>query len=284
MKVQHFHDPVSSTLSYVVYDEATRVGVVIDPVLDWDPRAARLRTDSAEAIAAFIDAQGLSIPWVLDTHAHADHATAMAFFRDRYGAKGAIGAGITQVQRRFAALYGLGPELSVDGSQWDRLMADGEALELGPFTIIAHATPGHTPACTTWQIGDKLFVGDVIFMPDFGTARCDFPDGDPGQLYDSIRKLYRFPDHVELYTCHDYQPGGRELRFVSTVGEQKAGNKQLRADTTREDFVRWRQERDAGLSLPAQMLAVLQINIRAGGLPTPAANGVSYLVLPLNQL
>ncbi len=283
MRVQHFHDPASSTITYVVFDEASRIGVVIDPVLDWDPRAARTGTHSAEQIAAFIDEQGLSIPYVLDTHAHADHATAMPFFRERYGAKGVIGATITEVQASLAPLYGLGDSLPQDGRQWDVLIRDGERLELGPFAIVAHHTPGHTPACHSYQIGDMIFVGDVIFMPDFGTARCDFPGGSADALYDSIRKLYGFPDDTRLFTCHDYQPGGRELRFVATVGEQKAHNKQLRADTTREEFVRWRSARDATLKLPAQMVAVMQLNLRAGERPPPREDGVSYLVLPLDR-
>jgi glyoxylase-like metal-dependent hydrolase (beta-lactamase superfamily II) len=284
MQVRHFFDSATSTLTYVVFDPASKVGVVIDPVLDYDPRSARLHNESSERVAAFIDEQGLSIPYVLDTHVHAYHFSGMAFFRERYGARGVIGARITEVQAVFRDLYGLGPDFPVDGSQWDLLMADGDELDVGPFTIVNHNTPGHTPACSTWQIGEKLFVGDVIFMPDFGTARCDFPNGSAELLYDSItNKLYTFPDHYEIYTCHDYQPGGRELEFRSTVGQQKASNKQLRGDTPREDYVRWRSERDATLSLPALMLAALQVNIRAGALPEPDANGVSYLRLPLNQ-
>ncbi len=283
MQVQHFFDPATSTITYLVFDPVSLVGVLIDPVLDYDARRVRLHTDSAEAIAAVIDARGLRLAAVLETHVHADHFSAMAFFRERYGALGVIGARITEVQAHFAALYGLGPGFPVDGSQWDRALSDGETLDLGPLQLVAHSTPGHTPACTTWQIGELLFVGDVIFMPDFGTARCDFPAGSAEQLYDSIQRLYRFPDHFRIHTCHDYQPGGRDLRWVCTVGEQKSANKQLKADTLREDFVRWRSERDAGLNLPALMLAALQVNIRAGELPEPDTQGQRYLKLPLNR-
>jgi glyoxylase-like metal-dependent hydrolase (beta-lactamase superfamily II) len=284
MKVQHFFDARTSTLTYVVYDEASHTGVVIDPVLDFEQPAGRTFEESLTTLCRFLDEQKLSVPFVLDTHVHADHMTGLAKIKQRYGSATVIGAHIAEVQKAFAKLFNVEREVAVDGSQFDRLLADGDSLDVGPFTIHARHTPGHTPACSTYQIGDKLFVGDVMFMPDFGTARCDFPGGSAEMLYDSIQRLYQLPDATEIYACHDYQPGGRELRYQTTVGEQKASNLQLKADTSKADFVKFRSERDAKLSLPTLMLAVLQINMRAGALPEPESNGTSYLKLPLNQL
>ncbi|MBW2523876.1 MAG: MBL fold metallo-hydrolase [Deltaproteobacteria bacterium] len=283
MKVQHFFDKRTSTLTYVVYDEASKTGVVIDPVLDFEQPAGRTFEESLTTLCQFLDEQKLSVPYVLDTHVHADHMTGFAKLKDKYGSKTVIGSHIATVQKTFAELFHIESDVAVDGSQFDRLLADGEVLDAGPFSIRAHYTPGHTPACSTYQIDDKLFVGDVIFMPDFGTARCDFPGGSAELLYDSIQRLYQLPDATEIYVCHDYQPGGRELRFQTTVGDQKRSNVQLQADTAKADFVKFRSERDAKLSLPTLMLAVLQVNMRAGALPEPESNGTSYLKLPLNQ-
>lgn len=282
LETQHFFDPRTSTLSYVVFDRGSKTGVVIDPVLDFDPRSASTSEKTVTPICAFIDSLGLAIPYALDTHVHADHVTALSCFKRRYQAKTVIGREITTVQRTFSELYNLGAEFVPDGSQFDLLIGDGEELDAGAFAIKACHSPGHTPACSAWQIGELLFVGDVLFMPDFGTARCDFPGGSASALYDSVQRLYELPGETAVYTCHDYQPGGRELRFCSTIEEQRSGNKQLTQKTAKEQFVAFRQERDAALELPALMLVVLQVNVRAGELPPAEANGTSYLKIPLN--
>lgn len=283
MKIQHFFDDPTSTLTYVVYDEGTKTGVVIDTVTDFDPSSGRTGNGSSDKVAGFIDELGLTIPYVLDTHAHADHFTGLPYFKERYGSKTVIGRYITGVQAAFRDIFHLGADFPVDGSQFDVLLQDGETLEAGPIRIKAIHTPGHTPACLTYQIGEALFVGDAIFMPDFGTARCDFPGGSGEVLYDSIQKLYALPDETRVFTCHDYMPGGRELRYQSTVGEQKSSNVQLNGNTTREDYVAFRKQKDAGLSLPKLILPSLQVNIRAGHLPEPEENGTSYLKIPLNR-
>jgi glyoxylase-like metal-dependent hydrolase (beta-lactamase superfamily II) len=284
MKIQHFFDPHTWTLSYVVHDEAAKIGVVIDSVMDFDPKSGRTSYSSCEAIARYIEANSLKVPYVFDTHAHADHLSGMAYFKDRYGARTVIGREIAVVQARFRDLYNLGPDFPVDGRQFDVLLAEGDRLDVGPLGVQALHTPGHTPACLTYQIGDALFVGDVIFMPDYGTARCDFPGGSAETLYDSIQRLYTLPDTMRMFTCHDYQPGGRALRFESTVGEQKTANIQLKARTKKEEFVAFRKARDRTLEMPALILPSLQVNIRAGRLPEPEGNGIAYLKLPLNVL
>lgn len=283
MRIQHFFDERTSTLSYVVVDEPSRTALVIDPVADYEPRAARIGHEGCQAIADWIDERGLSVPVVLDTHAHADHLTGMPFFRERYGARGVIGRHITRVQERFRDFYGLGPGFACDGSQWDLLVDDGEAFEAGGMRVEGIHTPGHTPACMSWRVGDALFVGDVLFMPDYGTARCDFPGGSAADLYDSIQRLYALPESVRAYTCHDYRPRGRELRFVATIGEQRRSNVQLSAGTEKADYVAFRERRDASLPLPDLMLPVLQMNVRAGALPPPEADGQRYLRIPLGR-
>lgn len=284
MTIQHFFDTRTSTLTYVVHDEETRVGVVIDSVMDFDPKSGRTWHESCEAVARYIDQQGLAIPYVLDTHAHADHLSGMQYFKARYGARTVIGRHISTVQARFRDLYNLGPDFPADGRQFDVLLEGGDTLEAGPFTVTALHTPGHTPACLTYQIGDALFVGDTIFMPDYGTARCDFPGGSAEILYESIQRLYTLPDATRVFTCHDYQPGGRVLRYESTIGEERATNIQLNTRTSKKDFVAFRRARDATLEMPVLILPSLQVNIRAGRLPDPENNGISYLKLPLNVL
>jgi glyoxylase-like metal-dependent hydrolase (beta-lactamase superfamily II) len=281
MEIQHFFDATTSTLTYVVHDAAT--GVVIDPVLDYDPKSARTSTRSAEIVARYIDDRRLSIPYVIDTHAHADHLTAMPYFKKRYGARTVTGSRIGEVQRAFRDIYNIGADFPVDGPQFDLLLDEGQELAAGSFVVHAMHTPGHTPAHMSWQIGDALFVGDTLFMPDYGTARCDFPGGSAEQLYDSIQRIYALPDNTRLFMCHDYQPGGRELRFVTTVAEQKGSNIQLRQGTTKQEYVKARKERDARLDMPALILPAVQVNIRAGELPEPEENGRSYLKIPLNS-
>ncbi len=282
MKTEAFFDARTSTLTYVVHDPASRTAVVIDPVLDFDPASGRTWTESADAVSSFLDREGLRVPYVLDTHAHADHLSALPLFQERFGAKTGIGAEIVQVQRVFRDLFNLGDTLATDGRQFDVLLRDGERLDVGAFEIEAFHTPGHTPACMSYRIGDALFVGDTLFQPDHGTARCDFPGGSASTLWDSIQRLYALPPETRVYTCHDYQPGGRPLAYQSTLREQREENRQLRADTSREEFVTFRKERDATLSMPTLILPAIQVNVRAGHFPEPEANGVSYLKLPLN--
>lgn len=282
MQIQHFYDPRTGTLTYLVFDEASRDCVLIDPVADYDAKAIRVSHDSAEAVAEFIDDQGLKLSHVLDTHVHADHLSAMPFFRQRYGAKTCIGSKVGLVQEAFRDAFGLGPDFPVDGSQFDLLLDAGETLQAGSLSIEAIPTPGHTPASMTYRIGDALFVGDLLFQPDSGTARCDFPGGSAATEYDSIMRLYALPEETRVFTCHDYQPGGRELAFASTIGEHRRNNAHLRDGVSKAEFVALRDEKDNGKELPTLLFPALQVNIRAGALPPPEANGTSYLKLPLN--
>ncbi len=280
MEIQHFFDQATSTLTYVVHDGG--IGIVIDPVLDYDPKSARTTVRSAEAVARYIDHRHLSIPYVIDTHAHADHLTAMPFFKKRYGSQTVTGSRVGEVQRSFRDIYNLGADFPIDGRQFDILLDEGQDLEVGSFRIRAMHTPGHTPAHMSWQVEDAVFVGDTLFMPDYGTARCDFPGGSADQLYDSIQRIYALPDSTRLFMCHDYQPGGRELCFVTTVAEQKQSNVQLRQGTMKQEFLKLRTARDAKLDMPALILPAIQINIRAGEFPKQEANGTAYLKIPLN--
>ncbi len=281
-EIGHFFDEATSTLTYVVDDG--RVGVVIDPVRDYDPKNARTSWRSAETVARYIDGRGLQIPYVIDTHAHADHLTGVPFFRERYGARAVTGSRIGDIQRAFRSFYGLPADFPVDGRQFDVLLDEGDELPVGDLRVRALHTPGHTPAHMSWMIGDAIFVGDTLFMPDYGTARCDFPGGSAAELFESVQRLYRFPDATRLFMCHDYRPGNRPMRHVTTVGEQKATNVQLNARTTEAEFVAFRTARDRVLEAPALILPSLQVNIRAGALPDPEANGVAYLKIPLNRL
>ena len=280
MVIQHFFDQATSTLTYVVHDGG--IGIVIDPVLDYDPKSARTTVRFAEAVAQYIDHRHLSIPYVIDTHAHADHLTAMPFFKKRYGSQTVTGSRVGEVQRSFRDIYNLGADFPIDGRQFDILLDEGQDLEVGSFRIRAMHTPGHTPAHMSWQVEDAVFVGDTLFMPDYGTARCDFPGGSADQLFDSIQRIYALPDSTRLFMCHDYQPGGRELCFVTTVAEQKQSNVQLRQGTTKQEFLKLRTARDAKLDMPALILPAIQINIRAGEFPEQEANGTAYLKIPLN--
>jgi glyoxylase-like metal-dependent hydrolase (beta-lactamase superfamily II) len=284
MVIQHLFDPVTWTLTYVVYDELEKVGVVIDSVTDFDPKSGWTSFRSCEQVAAFIDASKLRILYVMDTHAHADHLTGMSFFARRYKARRVIGDKITLVQETFRDVFNLGAGFAVDGRQFDVLLRDGQTLTVGSLRIEGIHTPGHTPACMTYRIGDAVFVGDVIFMPDYGTARCDFPKGSADVLYDSIQRLYALPDSTRVLTGHDYQPGGRPLRFESTIDEEKRANVHLREGTPRTEFVAFRRKRDATLDLPNLIIPSVQVNIRAGERPEPESNGVSYLKVPLNLL
>jgi len=281
-EIQHFFDPKTSTLTYVVYDPESKTALLIDPVADYDANRVRVTHDAATEVARFIDRHGLDLQWVLETHVHADHLTAMPFFVERYGARTAISAHVTKVQETFAKVFGL-KHFPADGSQFDLLLEDGVSLEVGPLVIEALPTHGHTPASLTYRIGDTLFVGDSLFQPDYGTARCDFPGGSAQEQYRAIQRLYELPEATRVFTGHDYQPGGRALEFESTIGEQRTSNVHLRHDTTEAEYVALRRELEDGKALPTLLFPALQVNIRAGHLPPPAANGTAYLVLPLNQ-
>lgn len=284
MDIKAFFDKSTWTLTYVAWDPATGDAVVIDPVLDFDPATWGLSTRSVDEVAALVAERSLTVRWVLDTHAHADHLTGMEVLRERYGAPTAIGARITEVQEFFKGVYDV-PALRTDGSQWTKLVSDHEVLDAGSLKVEVIATPGHTPACSSYKIGDAVFTGDALFMPDYGTGRCDFPKGSAEQLYDSITKrLYTLDPATRVLTGHDYLPGGRELRYETTIGESMERNVQLRAGTSRSDFVAFRKGRDATLAPPRLILESLQVNVDAGRLPAPEANGRRYLKMPLDFL
>lgn len=281
VEIEVFFDESTNTFSYVVYDLATRDAVIIDPVLDFDPLRVSVAETGIEKILAFVRGRDLRVHYVLDTHVHADHLSGFQRLRAELGAKIGIGSHVREVQEVFAAIFNWGAEFTPDGSQFDVLVEDGVALHAGSLTIEPMHTPGHTPACMSYRIGDALFVGDTMFMPDFGTGRCDFPGGSAEQLYDSIQKLYALPESTRVFVGHDYCPGGRELRWETTIGECKRDNKQLRADTSREEFVAWRTQRDATLSPPRLIFQSLQVNAKAGVLPEPDTNGKRYLCMPM---
>jgi len=282
MHIEPFFDEDTSTLTYVVHDG--RSAVVIDPVRDYDPKSGHTSWASAEKVAAYLERERLALPYVIDTHAHADHLTALPLFKTRYGARAVTGARVGEVQRAFRDIYNLGPEFPVDGRQFDLLVEEGQRLGFGSLEVEALHTPGHTPAHMSWRIGDAVFVGDTLFMPDYGSARCDFPGGSAAVLYDSIQRLYALPDDTRLFMCHDYRPGGRPLAFETTVREQKRSNVQISERTRKAEYVALREKRDAGLAAPTLILASLQVNIRAGELPEPESNGVSYLKIPVDLL
>lgn len=281
MQVQHFFDDATWTLTYVVWDAQSKDAVVIDPVWDFDPLAVSLSTPSNDKVVDFVQAQGLHVHWILETHAHADHISGSQDLKARLNAGVAISEHIQTVQQTFKGVFGL-PDLATDGSQFDRLLVDGETLHAGSLAVKVLHTPGHTPACLTFHIGDALFTGDALFMPDFGTGRCDFPAGSADDLYHSVAdKLYAFDDATRVFVGHDYMPGGRELAFETTIGQSKAANIQLPAGRSREDFVAFRTARDQTLNPPKLIFQSVQVNIDAGKLPEPERNGRAYLKLPI---
>ena len=251
--------------------------------MPWGRPRSQTSTASVDAVSRFVEKEGLKLHYVLETHAHADHLSGSQGLKRRFEAKIGASERIVEVQRYFAGAFDL--DVATDGSQFDRLVSDGDVLAAGALRVEAIATPGHTPACVTWHIGDALFTGDALFMPDYGTGRCDFPRGSAADLFDSVQRLYaRFPDETRVFVGHDYQPGGRELRYETTIGESKRHNRQLRADTLRAEFVAFRDERDRSLALPALRFPSIQVNIDAGRLPAPGRNGRRYLKLPLTIL
>lgn len=282
--VKAFFDPATWTVSYVVYDHRGGHCAVVDSVLDYDPKSGRTRTTSADQLMAFVAAEQLTVQWILETHAHADHLSAAPYIRARLGGKIAIGAAIADVQKVFKGVFNLEPEFQPDGRQFDHLFQDNEHFAIGTVQAQALAVPGHTPACMAYQAGDAVFVGDTLFMPDVGTARCDFPGGNANTLYYSMRKLLALPAETRLFMCHDYPPEGRAPAWESTVAAQRAGNIHIHDGVSEADFVALRQKRDASLEMPTLILPSVQVNIRAGQMPPPDANGVSYLRIPLNAL
>lgn len=282
--VQAFFDPATSTVTYLVHDPATRAAAIIDPVLDFDAASGRTATHSADAILAAAADQELTVQWLLETHAHADHLSAAHHLREKTGADVVIGQHITTVQSFFAALFEA-DDVAPDGSQFERLVADGDVLPLGELSIGVMHTPGHTPACVTYLIGDAAFVGDTLFMPDYGTARADFPGGDAGQLYRSTRRILSLPPETRIFVGHDYLPAGRsEYVWETTVAAQLAGNIHVHEGVSEADFVAMRSARDATLPAPRLILPSLQVNIRAGAMPPPSPGGHTYLKLPVNAL
>jgi glyoxylase-like metal-dependent hydrolase (beta-lactamase superfamily II) len=278
-----FHAP-TGTWTYVVADPASRIAAVIDPVLDYDWRSGRTGTKSSDAVVAHCTAQGLKLEWILETHAHADHLSSAPYLQSKLGGKIAIGQGIRSVQATFKKVFGLGPDFATDGSQFDVLLADGDRLDLGSVVGRVIAVPGHTNDSVAYLLGDALFVGDTIFMPDGGSARCDFPGGDASALYRSVQRLYELPPGTRVFVCHDYSPGGREPKCETTIGAQRAGNIHVRDGVSEAEFVAMRRGRDATLDVPNLIIPSVQANIRAGHLPPAEADGVSYFKVPLNVL
>ncbi|WP_420429698.1 MBL fold metallo-hydrolase [Algiphilus sp.] len=282
--VHAFFDRATFTVSYVVADPETGVCAVVDPVMDYDPSAARTSHQSAEQLTATIREHGYQVEWILETHAHADHLTGAQWIKAHCGGKIAIGENIRQVQQTFAGLFNLGGDFPTDGSQFDHLFADDESFSIGKLKGRVMHTPGHTPACISYVIENTCFVGDTLFMPDYGTARADFPGGDARTLYRSIQRIHRLPADTHLYMCHDYMPGGREPQWETTVSQSRQYNKMIRDGVDEDSFVEVRENRDAGLRAPVLILPSLQVNVRAGVLPEPEDNGIAYLKLPLNKL
>ena len=282
--VKGFFDPATWTVSYVVYEKEGAACAIVDSVLDYDPKSGRTRTASADKLIAFVQEKQLQVAWILETHAHADHLSAAHYLRRKLGGRIAIGAAITQVQDVFKRIFNLEPEFRPDGHQFDHLLQDGETFAIGGLTARALAVPGHTPACMAYQVGDVVFVGDILFMPDVGTARCDFPGGSAPALYQSVRRLLALPGDTRLFMCHDYPPAGREPAWETTVSAQRAGNIHVHDGVSEDDFVRMRTARDATLDMPVLILPSVQVNIRAGEMPPAEANGVAYLKIPVNAL
>lgn len=283
MNIETFFDQSTFTLTYIVWDQESKDAIVIDPVLDYNPVGSKVSLVSFNKIDGFLKLHGLQLHYVLETHAHADHLSASQLFKQTYpDVQIGISKHITKVQKVFKGVFNL-PDFQADGSQFDLLLENGQELLAGNIKLKALHTPGHTPACMSFLIEDTVFTGDALFMPDYGTGRCDFPDGDAAKLFNSVSDvLYNLPDTTKVFVGHDYQPGGRELKWQSTIAEQKASNIQLTSDTKIEDFIQFREDRDAGLSAPKLLFPAVQVNIDAGHLPKAEANGKKYLKMPLN--
>jgi glyoxylase-like metal-dependent hydrolase (beta-lactamase superfamily II) len=281
--VKAFFDPQTWTYTYVVYESKGSACIVIDSVLNYDPKSGRTKTESADEVISFIKENRLQLEWILETHAHADHLTAAPYIQEKLGGQIAIGDHITTVQGVFKGVFNL-DDVAVDGSQFDALIKEGESIRFGNLSFKALYVPGHTPACMAYEIGDSIFVGDTLFMPDVGTARCDFPGGSASNLYRSIQSILKYPPNTKLYMCHDYPPNGRPPEYQSTVADQKKSNIHVHDGITEEQFVAMRNKRDAGLEMPVLILPSIQVNIRAGHMPKAEGNGTAYLKIPLNAL
>lgn len=284
-EVISFFDEPTNTVTYIVADPDTKACAIIDSVLDYDASSGRTSTESADEVIAFIKNGELETKWILETHAHADHFSAAPYLQKKLGGIIAIGEHIPDIQRVFGGLFNEGGDFKTDGSQFGRLFKDNEIFKIGNLDAKIIYVPGHTPACVAYLIGDSVFVGDTLFMPDYGSARCDFPGGDAGTLYDSVHKLYELPDDTRMYLCHDYKAKGRDhFQWETTVGQQKANNIHMNVSVSRDEFIKMRTERDKTLSMPKLILPSIQVNMRAGELPEPEENGVSYLKIPLNSV
>jgi len=282
MTVSHFFDAATSTLSYVVSDSATRRCAIIDPVLDLDYASGTLSTQSADALIAYVQAEDLEVDYILETHIHADHLSSAPYIKAKLGGDIAIGGQITTIQNTFGSIFNEDESFRRDGSQFDRILSDGDTFTLGDLQAEAYHVPGHTPACMAYRIEDAVFVGDTLFMPDAGTARCDFPGGDAKALFASCQRLLSLPAETKVYVCHDYQPGGRDMAFVATVEEHKVGNIHVGQGVSESEFVAMREWRDSTLAMPTLILPSLQVNMRAGHLPPVDASGRLFLKVPIN--
>lgn len=282
-QVQAFFDPATNTISYIVKDPASAACAIVDSIMDIDYAAGRITYDHADAMIAEIEAQGLALEWIIETHVHADHLSAAPYIQQKLGGRIGIGAKIRMVQETFGKIFNEGTEFQRNGSQFDRLFEDGDTYMVGTMPCFAIYTPGHTPACMVHVMGDAAFVGDTLFMPDGGSARADFPGGDAGQLYDSIQKVLALPDRMRLFMCHDYGPNGRDIRWETTVAEEKAQNIHVGGGQTRDEFIAFRTARDATLAMPRLIIPSLQVNMRAGEVPTDK-DGRPMLKVPLNGL
>ncbi len=283
LQVKEFFDNDSNTYSYVLWCETSLQAAVIDPVLNFDAASGRCSYQGADSLIAYIQQQRLSLHWLLETHVHADHLSAAPYIQQQLGGKTGIGSRICEVQQTFADIFHVGAEFARDGRQFDLLLENGAQLPLGQYQISVLHSPGHTPACVCYQVADAVFVGDTLFMPDYGSARCDFPGGDAATLYQSVQNLFLLPDNTRMFLCHDYKASGRnEFCFESSIGEQKSANIHLHQGVSKQAFVSMRTARDATLSMPKLLLPAVQVNMRAGHFPPAEDNGVVYLKLPLN--
>lgn len=281
--VKTYFDELTFTASHIVSDPATKKAIVFDPVLDYCANSGRTHTKAADEIIAYVKDEGLDVQYIIETHAHADHLSSAPYLKTQLNADIVIGAHINEVQKVFGPIFNVEPGFKTDGSQFDRLVADGETIKLGELDIVAMHTPGHTLACMTYKIGDAVFVGDTLFMPDYGTARCDFPGGDAGQLYDSIQKLLDLPDETRVFLCHDYKaPGRDEFSWETTIGAERTSNIHIGGGVSRDDFIAMRTARDKTLNMPKLILPSVQVNMRAGHMPPPDDNGITYLKIPID--
>lgn len=284
-EIAAFFDPATFTVTYVAHDPATLEAAIIDSVLDYDPNSGRTSTASADAVIAHITSHNLKVTWLLETHAHADHLSAAPYLQEKLGGKIAIGADITKVQNVFGKLFNAGTAFERDGSQFDALFSDGDTFSIGTLPVTVMHVPGHTPACIAYVVGEAVFVGDTMFMPDYGTARADFPGGDARSLFRSLRRILALPPETRLFMCHDYLPAGRtEYVWETTVAAERAGNIHAHDGITEDEFVAMREARDATLAMPRLILPSVQVNMRAGHMPPPDENGIVYLKIPVNAV